>query len=58
MMLVVSCMYQPGKAVWLENSPVGTGHTSQPAAESTGIATPSEHFPYPHRSWTAATRGM
>ena len=44
-MSVVSCMYQPGKAVWLENSPVGTGHTSQPAADSTGMATPSEHLP-------------
>ena len=33
-------MYQPGKAVCDENKPVGTGHTSQPAADSTGMATP------------------
>ena len=38
-------MYQPGNAVWEENRPVGAGHTSQPAAESTGMATPSEHLP-------------
>ena len=38
-------MYQPGKAVCDENKPVGTGHTSQPAADSTGMATPSEHLP-------------
>ena len=44
-MSVVSCMYQPGNAVWLENRPVGTGHTSQPAADRTGMATPSEHLP-------------
>ena len=44
-MAVVSCMYQPGNAVCDENRPVGTGHTSQPAADSTGMATPSEHLP-------------
>ena len=55
---MVSCMYQSGYPVWFENNPVGTGHTSHPAAESTGIATPREHFPYPHKSCITATRGM
>ena len=44
-MLVVSCMWKTGYLVWALNRAVGTGHTSTPAALSTGMATPSEHLP-------------
>ena len=44
-MSVVSCMWKTGNLVFAEKSEVGTGHTSHPAAESTGMATAREHFP-------------
>ena len=44
-MSVVSCMVNTGYFVCAENNAVGTGHTSQPPAESTGMATVSEHLP-------------
>lgn len=57
-MSVVSWNVNTAYLVCAENRAVGTGHTSQPAADRIGIAAVSEHLPYPHMSCTAATRGM
>ena len=42
---VVSCMWNTGNLVCAEKSDVGTAQTSIPAADSTGMAMPSEHLP-------------
>ena len=42
---VVSWNVNTGYLVCEENRPVGTGHTSQPAADRIGMAAVSEHLP-------------